>query len=82
MKLGPTHPPVSVVVTLVPLSVTLELMIEFAPFAFGMTLLVKDVEVVFPVEGVVHEGIPADVSCSQFVPDAFPATLLHAEPVQ
>ena len=38
----------SVVDTVVPLSETLELMIEFAPFALGSTFGVSDVELVFP----------------------------------
>lgn len=39
----------SVEVTVVPLSDTAELMIEFAPLALGSVLVVRDVEVVLPV---------------------------------
>jgi len=56
--LAPKEPEVaengSVVLTVVPLSVTVELIIEFAPLALGMTLVVKPVEVVLPLP----EGVP------------------------
>ena len=56
----PAYPPV------VALSVNNELMIEFAPFAFGSVLLVSDVEVVLPLPlaAAVHVArivVPSDL---------------------
>lgn len=45
---GPTYPPASEVVTVVPLSVSDELMMEFVPLAFGITFDARLLDVVLP----------------------------------
>lgn len=73
----------SVVLTVVPLSVIEELTIEFAPLATGTTLVVNEVDVVFPeLDGEVHEGTPADVSCRKCVEPVLPVSTTHADPFQ
>lgn len=73
----------SVVETVVPLSLMLELMIEFAPLALGTVFVVKEVEVVLPEpEGVWQEPSPRRNVEEEQVPDHRPMTSVEAAAVK